>query len=313
MTYLLSKTINKKIYYYLVKNVRVNGGWKKFTIYLGKGKISPQILHRLKSKYSKILESRVNDYLKSVDPLLSLITDKQAKELEKIRKLYKKAYQRLPSEVKEKYYEDFLTKFTYNTNAIEGSTVTLLETRLILIDRITPPGKTFLEVREVENHKRAFDFVLGYKGDLTKKFVLSVHRILTEGVLPKERSGVFRNVQVIIGGVDFLPPKPEAVEQEFRVLMNWYRKNKNRYHPATVASYFHAAFEAIHPFVDFNGRSGRLLLNFILLKKGFPLVNIKNRDRQRYYVALRAAQRGNLRPFVALVVKYLKEMGKTWL
>ncbi len=90
--------------------------------------------------------------------------------------------------------------------------------------------------------------------------------------------------------------------------MNWYKRNKKKYHPVILASYFHATFESIHPFTDFNGRTGRLLLNFILLKNGFPAIDMKNKDKLKYYEALYKAQKGNLKLLVSLVMKYLKEI-----
>jgi len=307
MTYLEKKKIGRETYFYLVKNIRLNGKFKKFRIYLGKGKIPKTKLKKLKQKYSKILEQRAKNYLISKDPLLRLLTKKQKRNLEKIKREYKKSYRKLPKEVKEKHHEDFLVRFTYHTNAIEGSTVTLNETKLILLDRITPPKRTLREVREVENHKKTLDFVFEYKGDIVKRFVLKAHRILTDGILSKDNSGKFRKVQVVITGVEKLPPKPQFIDKEFKQLLKWYNKNKKKYHPVVLASYFHAAFEGIHPFIDFNGRTGRLLLNFILMKHGYPIVDIKHKDRLKYYESLRRAQESNLKSFVNLVVKYLKE------
>ncbi len=307
MVYLEKKKIGKETYVYLVRNVRTNGRFKKFRIYLGKGEMPKDKLKEMKEEYSKILEQRVSDYLISKDPFLRLLTKKQIEDLEKVKRDYKKNYIKLPQEVRKKHYEDFLIRFTYDTNAIEGSTITLNETKLILLDKITPPNRALREIKEVENHKKAFDFVLKYKGDINKKFVLKIHKILTDSILSIENSGKFRKIQVIITGVEKIPPKPEFVDQDFRQLVKWYNKNKKRYHPVVLASYFHAAYEGIHPFVDFNGRSGRLLLNFILMKNGFPLINLKHKDRLKYYDALEVAEENNLNPFVNLVVKYLKE------
>lgn len=307
MTYLEKKKIGRETYFYLVKNVRLDGKFKKFRVYLGKGKIPKNKLQELKSKYSKILEQRAKNYLISRDSLLRLLTKKQIKDLGKVKKEYRKNYRKLPNEIRKKHYEDFLIRFTYNTNAIEGSTVTLDETKLILLDKITPPNRTLREIREVENHKNALDFILNYKYDITKQFVSKIHRILTNGILSKDNSGKFRKVQVIITGVEKKPPRPQVVNKEFKQLLKWYNKNKKKYHPIVLTSYFHAAFEGIHPFVDFNGRTGRLLLNFILMDHAYPIIDIKHRDRLRYYEALRNAQENNLKPFVNLVVKYLKE------
>jgi Fic family protein len=307
MTYLEKKKIGKEVYLYLVKNVRLNGNFKKFRIYIGKGKIDRKELQKLKLKYTGILDERIKIYLVSRDPLLKLLPIKQIKNLEKVKELYKKSYSSLPEEVRAKHYEDFLIRFTYDTNAIEGSTVTLNETKLILLDKITPPNRTLREVREIENHEKAFSYVFNYKNDISRQFILKIHRILTNSVLPDDRSGKFRKVQVIITGAEIIPPKPEFVEKEIEQLIKRYNKHKRKYHPIILASYFHTAFEGIHPFVDFNGRTGRLLLNFILMKRGYPVVDVKYRDRLKYYEALEEAQKSYLKHFVNLVVKYLKE------
>ena len=307
MVYLEKKKIGRETYFYLVKNVRLKGKFKKFRIYLGKGEIPKGELKRSRLKYSKILGKRADDYLASKDPLSGLLTKKEIEDLDNIKKNYKKIYKKIPKEIRKKHYEDFLIRFTYNTNAIEGSTITLNETKLILLDKITPPNRTLREVKEVENHKKAFDFVFNHKGDMTKNFVLKTHCILTDEILPKETSGKFRKVQVVITGVEKRPPKPEHVNSDFKQLLKWYNKNKKKYHPVVLTSYFHSAFEGIHPFVDFNGRAGRLLLNFILMKRGYPIIDIKNKDRLRYYESLERAQDDNVKPLVELTVKYLKE------
>lgn len=303
MVYLSKKNLKGRTYFYLVKCVRINKRWKKFTIYIGKNKPSEDV----KERFSKILEDRIRDHLCSIDPLYSLLSGKQLKELERLKEEYERARDKLPEAASERFYEWFVTKFTYNTNAIEGSTVNLRETALILFDKTSPSGRTLREVREVENHKNAFDFVVSHKGDITRDFVLRIHRILTSGILGREVSGRFREVQVYIRGVQTIPPRPEQVEEDFKQLMRWYRRNKHRHHPIIVASYFHAAFEGIHPFIDFNGRTGRLLLNFILTRNGYPAIDIRNRTKQRYYEAIRRAQDGKLDMFVKLIAKYVTE------
>lgn len=307
MSYVLEKIIRGRKYFYLVKNVRVAGAWKKFTIYMGKGELSKRRLGELKKKYSEILDQKVADYLKSIDPLLGLLSEKQTAELEKIKTAYQKAHKTISATVRRRWYEWFLATFTYNTNAIEGSTVNLLETSMILFERLTPPGKTMREVREVENHKNAFDYAMGYGGDVNKAFVCEVHRQMTSGILGPTESGGFRNVRVFVRGAEVVPPGPKEVKTQFKELMLWYRGNKKKYHPVVVAAYMHTTFEGIHPFVDYNGRTGRLLLNFILMKYGFPPIAIAYRRRAEYYKAIRAAIGGNLKPFVRLVYRYLKE------
>lgn len=307
MSYVITKRVGGKEYKYLVQNIRVGGKWKKFTVYLGKGGIRGVELRRLADSRSKALDKKISSYLKSSDSFYSILSDGQIRELGLAKTRNAKLAKALPEEAKRNRYESFVTQFTYNTSAIEGSTVTLRETALILFEGVAPYGKSMREIREIENHKRAFDAVLARRGDVTKEFVCKLHRILTSGVLHDENSGCFRSVQVYVRGADFMPPKPSDVGAEFKKLMKWYRAAKRKYHPVVVAAYFHCAFESIHPFIDFNGRAGRLLLNFILLKNGFPAVDIKDKDKARYYDALHEYQKGNLKPFVELIYRYIVE------
>jgi len=302
--YLEKQKKKSGLYFYLVENIRKNGGWEKARIYLGKD-LSKQELSRLMKTKKLDLKKKADDVKSLSDPLLGLISHEQKKKIERIAKSYRR--QKLKSAgIYENYYERFVTEFTYDTNAIEGSTVTLQETALILFDKIVPEGKSLREISEVQNHKDAFDYMLSFKGDISKDFVLKMHKILMHNILWKY-AGAFRDVQVYIRGAGFMPAPPDKVAQQFKKLMLWYRSNKRKYHPVVVAAYFHHVFESIHPFRDGNGRVGRLLLNFILRKNGLPMVNIKYRGRADYYAALEAGNKGNLRPLADLIVKYLEE------
>jgi len=305
VTYVLKKIIGGKPYFYLVKNVRAGGAWKKFTVYMGKGPIGRGDLEKLRKAHTKTLDQKVAAYLKATDPLLGLLSERQLVDLEKVKAAYRKAKGQMSAAVRRRWYEWFLATFTYNSNAIEGSTVNLLQTSAILFEGLTPPGKTTREVREVENHRRAFDYMAGYRGELSKAFVCKLHRLMTAGILPPAESGAFRSVQVFVRGSEIIPPRPEDVAKSFKGLMLWYRGNKRRYHPVVVAAYLHAAFEGIHPFVDYNGRTGRLLLNYQLMRNGFPPIAIAYRGRAKYYRAIQAAIKGDLRPLARLVHGYL--------
>jgi Fic family protein len=300
--------IKDEEYHYLVENIRVGKNkWKKIKIYLGKGKKTKKEINDLIRRNSKALKDKVNEYLTASDPLFGLIKEKQIAELENIRKYNIKKIRKMGKIEWEKYYEWFVTQFTYDTNAIEGSTLSLIDTKLILFEDTVPKGKRLREINEAANHKEAFDYMLDYKGELTRKFILELHKKLMYNILWKY-AGVFRDVQVYIRGAEIMPQKPKYIEKKFNSLMRWYASNKKKYHPIVIASYFHSVFESIHPFRDGNGRIGRLVLNFILKKNGFPMVDIKNKDKKRYYEALQKADNGNLRPFVNMIIKYLKEM-----
>jgi len=304
--YIEIKKRNKSKYYYLCKSLRINGKYKKIRVYLGKN-LSKKKLKDEINKKGKIIEEKIN-LLKKQDPLFNLLNEKEIKEIEKIKKRFGKFLRN--SVALKKFLEWFEVSFTYNTTAIEGSTLSLEEVSLILIDKLSPEGKSLKEIKEIENHKKAFEYILSYNGDINKKVICKLHRILTKDILPEKYSGKFRDVQVFIRGVEVIPPKPKDIENEFRELMKWYRKNKLKYNPIVVGAYFHAAFESIHPFIDFNGRVGRLILNFFLFKNKLPMINIKNEEKLKYYKALKEANKENLRYLVKLIIDKLKEIAR---
>jgi len=306
MAYHEEKKIGKNRFHYIVKTIRIGNRIKKLRIYAGKGEKTGKEIEGLLRKYSPQLEKRSRELFSSLDPLLGLITEKEEETLQKIRKSNRERLAKMDKLAWKNYYEWFLAQFTYNTNAIEGSTLTLQDTSLILFENVVPKGKSPREINEVQNHKEAFDFTLSYKGNLTKKFVLEIHRRLMHNILWKA-AGRLRDVNVYIRGVDILPPPHFLVEQEFKKLMLWHARNKKKYNPVVVAAYFHCALEGVHPFRDGNGRTGRLILNFMLRKEGFPMIDIKNKEKQRYYSSIYEFQKNrNLRPMIEMIVDYLK-------
>jgi len=300
MAYLVKKRIKNKDYYYLVASVKLAGRIKKFQLYIGAKRPFRKQLTKLKD----VLNKRIESYMSKFDPFLTLLTEREKNELEAIKKSYKKT---LSPAVKQNYYEWFLTNYTYDTNAIEGSTLTLRETAMVLFEGVTPYNRPLRDVRAAENHKKAYDWMMNYKHDLSVQFILRLHKIMTSEILSPSESGKFRRVQVYIRGASDVPPPPHVVKWQLMKLLSWYKSNKKRYHTTVVAAKMHAEFERIHPFVDFNGRTGRLLLNFILFKTGYPPIDIRNKDKQHYYEAIRNATGGNIKPLVKLIERYLKE------
>jgi len=304
--YLEKQKKKSGVYFYIVENIRHDERWEKVRVYLGKDISKKELERIMKSKKAELIK-KANEARKQSDPLFGLISDEQKKKLDHIKESYQKTKQKIKdSRIYENYYEHFVTEFTYDTNAIEGSTITLQETGMILFDKIVPEGKSIKEINEVQNHKDAFDYMLAYKSDINRAFVLKMHHLLMHNILWRY-AGVFRDMQVYVRGASFTPPKPQDVEKQFKQLMLWYRSNKKKYHPVIVAAYFHQVFESIHPFADGNGRVGRLLLNFTLRKNGFPMINIKNKEKAKYYDALEAGHKADIKPMVNLIIKYLEE------
>jgi Fic family protein len=293
MAYMEIKKREGKKYFYRVKSIRKDGKVGKKRVYLG--------VNLNKEKIKKLVEKADRELML----LSTLLSDKERKELETIKRRYSKE----PKIFSENKYETFVSLFTYDSTNIEGNTLTLQETSQLLFEGITP-RKSIREINEVINHKEAFDFILGYKKDISKEFILKLHEIVVKNTLKSElknQIGKYRNIQVYIRGAKWIPTKPENVPMEMASLLSWYTKNKINLHPLILVAYFHSAFETIHPFVDGNGRVGRLLINFILHRSKYPMVNIPNKIKYRYYKALESSQiKGELRPFIILLFNLLK-------
>ncbi len=295
MVYTEIKKKNENKYYYRVKSIRRGRKIGKKRIYLGVNLTNKELSKKEKEANNE----------------LSLFKDTLTKEEIHFLDNLKNEFSKEPKITFENRYEAFSALFTYNSTAIEGNTLTLQETTQLLFQNIVPAGKSLREINEILNHKKAFDYILDYKKDITREFILELHKLVVANTLRPELNsqiGKYRNVQVFITGVLWFPPEPAEVHKRMASLLSWYTKNKKKLHPMILASYFHIEFEKIHPFVDGNGRVGRLLMNFILHKNKYPMLNIPNKIKYKYYKALEKAQtKSNFRPFVKLMVDILKE------
>jgi len=294
MVYTEIKEKNGKKYFYRVKSVREGKKVKKKRVYLG-----------IDLDKKKLLEEEEKAD-KELQLLSTLLTTEEKNQLEKI----KKDYLSQPRGTEENRYEFFVSLFTYDSTNIEGNTFTLQETSQLLFENITP-RKSLREINEVVNHKKAFDYLLDIKEDISKELIFKVHKLVVQSTLKPElegQTGKYRTLQIYIRGADWLPPKPAEVPKEMSYLFSWYSKNKKKLHPLILAAYFHSAFETIHPFVDGNGRVGRLLMNLILHKNKYPMINIPSKEKYKYYKTLKASQlKGDLRPLVKFLFDLLKK------
>jgi len=186
--------------------------------------------------------------------------------------------------------ESELVDWTYNSNGIEGNTMTIKETKVVL-EGITIGGKSVREHLEVINHKEAIlyleELVAG-GNNLTEKDIKDIHQLVLKEI-DNEKAGKYRTENVIISGATHMPPNHliarDQMEQLPKRMEQWTRK----YHPLIVAALVHGEFVKIHPFADGNGRTSRLLMNFIAMKNGFPPLVIKKEQRFEYYDALDTA------------------------
>jgi len=216
-------------------------------------------------------------------------------------------YRPLPRAILSRLRKQLIIEWTYNSNAIEGNTLTLRETLLILEDGLTIGKKSLKEHLEAINHRDAICFVeeLASKSQkITERNVREIHSLILKEIDSKY-SGRYRDIQVRISGSAHTPPEPLLV-QESMERFSVERLLDTEDHPVTQAAMAHFELVSIHPFVDGNGRTARLLMNLILIKNGyFPAIILKN-DRKKYYDALEKGHRGNTDDFVFLIARAME-------
>jgi len=218
-------------------------------------------------------------------------------------------YRPLPKEVLKNLHEDLVLRWTYNSNAIEGNTLTLKETKVAL-EGITIGGKTLIEHFEAINHKDAILFVedlVKQKESLKEWDIKSIHSLILKNI-DKDNAGKYRNVNVIISGAEHTPPDFLQVAKDMENFIVWCNGEAEKLHPIERASRIHSEFVKIHPFIDGNGRTARLLMNLELMKSGFPPVVLTVENRLAYYEALdKAHTKDEYEDFLDLSAKTVEE------
>ena len=243
----------------------------------------------LKKSYTPILE-QINSFKKTLDSCRPLT----------------------PAEV-EAIKEVFLVEHTYNSNAIEGNTLTLQETALVL-QGVTIDKKPLKDHLEAVGYKEAFQYIeelAKQDKDLSEYDIKSIHNLVLAD-RPEDR-GTFRRVNVRIAGALTNPVQPYLIEPKIEELLNNYKVWSETMHIVERVAIFHLQFESIHPFIDGNGRTGRLIMNLQLIKEGLPAINIKFADRRKYYDAFDEYSRtGSTKAMINLVgeavISRLREM-----
>ena len=260
-------------YFYLQHAVRENGNVRTIEHYLGR-EIPKDIEHR---KAALLAEARTAVY----------------HQFETIRQNFQKEWKRYPKSAQERELQEIAIAFTYNTNAIEGSTITLAETREILEGEIAP-RKSLKDIRETEAHATVFLKMLKEKEKITSALLLRWHAMIF-GETKTDLAGKFRDYGVRVGA--YRAPDWQEVKQLMSDLGGFILKN-NTMHIVELAGRAHYRFEKIHPFGDGNGRIGRLLMNHLLWYSGYPMLIIEKKKRKAYYHALGKDEEGFVQYFL---------------
>ncbi len=266
------KIIKRGKYYYLKHSYREDGRVKTIDRYLGK-KV-PKNVEEIELELRR--ESRKEVYAK----------------LEGIKKNFGIEWSRIPESAREREKEEIAIAFTFNTNAIEGSTITLEESREILVDKVAP-NKSLKDIRETEMHYSVFLEMLDRKEKLSRALLLEWHRNIFGETKP-DLAGRYRDFPVRVG--EYRPPDWKDVEGLMKQLLSYTTGSKTN--PVELAARSHYRFEKIHPFGDGNGRIGRLIINHILWHSGYPMLIIEYTKRRSYYRALQRDEEGFVNYFL---------------
>lgn len=295
--YIEKRKLGRSIKYYLVYSYRDKNKVKKIRRYMGTN-LSAEELKRAKQE----AEGGIKKELEEISTEIFNFSLSK-KQIEKLNKYDEKI--KIPHFDKNDWHR-FTTDFVYNTNAIEGSTVQLEEVDGIL-HKAKPKNGEEIETKGVAE---AVDFIRNTKEELSLELIKKLHKLCFKGSKPF--AGEFRSAEVVIRNSKGLVMRAgiqvSQLNCALKDLIGWYHKNKNKFKPLVLAVIIHNQFEHIHPFQDGNGRVGRLLLNFILLKNKYPPINISLEDRAEYYHTLQEYSKNqNLRPAIVFLIKQYKK------
>jgi len=224
-------------------------------------------------------------------------------------------YRPLSENLAKSLHEKLVVEWTYNSNAIEGNTLTISETKVVL-EGITIGGKSVVEHLETINHREAILFIEELISDnekLSEWNLKNIHALILKEI-DNKNSGRYRNENVLISGEKHIPPKHFELDYLMQKLIKEYNQDWKDFHPVVRATLLHGEFVKIHPFIDGNGRTARLLLNFELMRSGYTPIIIKNEQRAMYYDVLDHAHTTmNYKSFIKLVADLVVESEELWL
>mgnify|MGYP001593685173 FL=1 len=290
--------VKNKEYWILIHSIRRGSKIIQKKKYIGKILPRKERLEYLKKEFLKELTGERFKFL----------SGEELVDVERKKENYKNELKKLSKLEKQEKIKEFIIRYTYDSSKLSGVRVTLRQTSLILREGIIPKDFKSLKIaRELENHEKGIIAITKYKGKLDLRFIKNIHKILFSGV-DDSISGKLRSERkraVKIAGTSYVPPKWSYVDKELKDFFRWYKLNNRKLHPLELSALVHLKMISLQPFVDGNSRLSRLLMNWILWKKKYPLIDIPIEDIENYYNALDKYQ---IEKNEKIFVDYIKKM-----
>mgnify|MGYP001620090373 CR=1 FL=1 len=290
MVYFSTKKIKGKKYVYLVKSIRLANGKMIKLQKITNGK--KESLKKLQEKHrdffiEKEKEAQAKFALKTYQTG-DIFTEKQIIKIEKMKVEYRQLLKNFSKEQHKDVFDRFIANFTYESNAIEGSSLTLKDVTIVMFENRSIEGKDLREIYETKNSREVMEKILKKKFKITEKDIIKMHKMLMKNI--DKRTGYKQFPNEITGSQVKLTP-PEKVQEEMGQLIGWCNSNPQKLHPLQICALLHGKFEKIHPFADGNGRVGRFIANTMLVNNGYPPLIIRKTQRDSYIKCLEDFQR----------------------
>jgi len=270
-------------------------------------KLYDTALRWLKAHPSQRLDSVL---LKILAPIETMDTAAQLAQLDQLKR-WLDSFRPLPPAILAELKQRYDVRFTYNSNAIEGNTLTQSETELVLSKGITIGGKTLIEHLEVIGHEEAINYIetlAQAQAPIGEWEIRQIHNLILRKISPTE-AGQYRQLDVKAAGTEYVYPPHYQLPELMNEFVGWLAAKATNLHPVIAATEAHYRFVSIHPFRDGNGRTGRLLMNLLLMRAGFPIAIIANQQRQAYIEALVQGQssQDDIGPLLEIVIRAVRE------
>ncbi len=295
------KSVNGKRFYYLFERISLGGVAKKMQVYIGKS-----VPKNLKPYYQKMIKKEtefVFEYLEQLFEKDEILGISEFKKWEELRIRWKYKMFGMTEFEKEKFWRKFAVEFIFESNSIEGSRLSEREVSSIVNRGYIKKSLNRKEIQEVVNSMQAFHHLKSGDFKINQRSIIALHAMIVRNLGVKEG---YKKVEIIVN--NRFTVMPGEVRGSMASLLKWFKKQKkSKRHPLLIFADFHQKFERIHPFEDGNGRTGRLLFNWMLLQSSYPPILFRKKNRDAYFKALDNADEGRKQKWYRMVSKVYKK------